>query len=260
LFLEYLSDHRFFDPNEPSEVEAVYGGIARFHGIYEAEAPARVLDIAVPETSSERDSLWNACHNGQGHLHSEVGFRRAFARVRDLWDDLLASNLEFASQLGPLNLERLLEIEDEVVGHVLEFEPVTLLHGDLHRWNILLGKADFSWDVRLVDWEFAGLGLRQFDLSYLFLDDPRQLVGVEPLPTIGYGAQAELALREYYQAMSNCTAYPISWDRFVTQQRYVNLVNSLDVSPFLLTLRNERHYALPSLVLALRISERLGLL
>ncbi|MDF2629410.1 MAG: Phosphotransferase enzyme family, partial [Symbiobacteriaceae bacterium] len=87
--------------------------------------------------------------------------------------------------------------------------PTTLIHGDYHRWTLILGHDR----VRVLDWEHAGLAHPIWDLVLLAPEEP----GWDGVPR---GALATLALQRYYEAGPLAR---LTWSDFRFRQRLARL-------------------------------------
>jgi hypothetical protein len=87
---------------------------------------------------------------------------------------------------------------------------VTLIHGDYHRWNLVLDETG----VRVLDWEHARWGRPIWDLVLLAPEEP----GWDGVPR---GRLAEVALRTYHAAGPLAG---LSWSLFLRLQMQARLI------------------------------------
>jgi aminoglycoside/choline kinase family phosphotransferase len=78
--------------------------------------------------------------------------------------------------LGEGLLERLARLRDEEAERAAQLAafggPETLLHGDLWTVNVLVPTAASGFEIRLIDWDHAGVGPVSYDLSAFLLRFP----------------------------------------------------------------------------------------
>jgi hypothetical protein len=143
----------------PSELSAVLETVARIHRSFEAHAllgECRAFggDFGpVYYAASVRDAI-------RGVEAVEI----AEARLAATCDGLLA------------HLYRLLDEEAERLALVRELAgPETLVHGDLWTANVLVRAQPDGVQVRLIDWDHAGVGPATFDLSTFLFRFPLEM-------------------------------------------------------------------------------------
>ncbi len=114
--------------------------------------PAEIRDPAfVPRLAA----LLRTLHDGWDRLHGEMLYFSVFQTIQTYAARARALNARL-----PADIDHLLDDARNLSGQVGPFVPV-LCHNDLLAANIL----DDGLEVRLVDWEYAGIGHPLFDLA-----------------------------------------------------------------------------------------------
>jgi thiamine kinase-like enzyme len=120
--------------------------------------PGRTLaraDLQDPAVLSRLAATLRRLHGGWDRLTGEILYVCAFQVVRTYG----RTALHLGARL-PADIDGLLEDARHLSHHVAPFRPV-LCHNDLLAANLI----DDGADVRLVDWEYAGMGHPLFDLA-----------------------------------------------------------------------------------------------
>lgn len=153
--------------------------------------PGRTLepsDVGDPNNLSNIAALLRRLHDSWDRLTGEALYFSAFQAIRTY----ARTALRFGAAL-PDDIEDLLEDSRTLARRLGPFIPV-LCHNDLLAANII---ADGQ-DVRLVDWEYAGIGHPLFDLAGLSANCAlTEAQDIALLTAYHHGAPAANSLREF---------------------------------------------------------------
>jgi hypothetical protein len=224
LFLESVGSHLApLDPDHWDGCNLAFTNLARMHARHESLAEAILTQ---PDSLPER--LWKAFADGRGGRHSKGDLEKEFQALQRFAPAILAVNPGLARQLGvnEADVEKLLATREAVIDTLLGCPP-TLLHGGLHRPNILVSSDSSRTEMTLKEWGFAGLGARQLDLGGVSPDNPPEAVAKMPPTDHLFGRSAEVCLRAYWLASQRLSAHPVSWKAFLHTQQVANLFHFL---------------------------------
>lgn len=143
--------------------------------------PLRMVDAATPEI------IRIYCQNWR---------KTQLPQFADKFQDEFSQDM-YAFALRAINSWERLYIE-----RIKDGKRLTLLHGDLHRWNIFYPKNLETHGLYFLDWETYKRGIGPYDLCYL--------VGVE-LPERRRDIERTL-LRYYYDGLVNGGVLDYSWE------------------------------------------------
>ncbi|HWI66558.1 MAG TPA: phosphotransferase [Symbiobacteriaceae bacterium] len=134
--------------------------------------------------------------------------------VTTVYRHLAAMHIHFTDKgaAAPRDLEPILaefSAAHAEKSHLLAGGPTTFVHGDYHRWNLVVTGGR----IRVLDWELAAFAHPVWDLTLLAPEEP----GWDGVPR---GAGALLALRTYHEAGPLAR---LSWDEFLYRQRLARL-------------------------------------
>jgi hypothetical protein len=257
LLLKSIGDeYSDLDPQSEPACKFVFENIARMHAHFES----MVADI-LQEQNIEPLSLWDSFKDGRGNRHSRHFLAVDFEKLAQQGVKIIEDQPEMADRYGfdKSRIDRLLACQDQILDEILA-GPVSFLHGDLHQWNILVSEDSSNLDYYLIDWGFSGIGMRQLDLGYIFIDGPKDLCPLDKPPTILYGKTAEVCLKAYWSEINKCSDYRQSWTEFERNQRLVNLYHALGQCTYVLGRKKERPLALCLFLYAWELSKRLELI
>ena len=138
------------------------------------------------------------------------------------------------------------------ISHKLsQIKQKSLLHGDLHRWNVLQKKTDTDIEVLLVDWEFCGYGPSQLDFGSYFYDDIDKWITATPTGGIITGDFSRKLLMMYYDKTKDKTGLTIN--QFIHNQRICNCYRSFALCFILQTYELDKYFSIELLKVALHL-------
>jgi aminoglycoside phosphotransferase (APT) family kinase protein len=169
----------------------------------------KLIDALIAIHAVDLDAQQLRVGRGSGHRERQIELHLA------LWDDSRVRDLPQVDRLGAW-------LRDSIP----DGEEVTLIHGDFHPANVLVGESAPARIAAVLDWELATRGDPLTDLGYLCalwreagepVDDPLERGPI----TRGEGSLTRRELRERYAERSGRDVREVGWYEVLARWRAV---------------------------------------